>query len=118
MKTVIKSIVRFMLICYVAVSSIATVHAFPSFSDQSDMAQTEQILSMSEKMQPNCHQNIDKSSDTTSVSLCELFCAAMGNVISHEIFIDADLVHPAQGINSLTQAFTSFQITVEPHPPK
>ena len=116
MKTITKILMRFFLVCYLVVSSLATVHAFPSFDGLSDV--TQGILLSSEDMQANCHQNIDDSSDSTKVTACELFCSAMGNVISNEIFIEADSVRPTQDIQFFTLALSTRQIALEPHPPK
>ena len=116
MKTTNKTLTLLTLICYLAVMSITSVHAFPSFVDTSNISQTEQSSLMTGETPANCHQNT--SSESTVSSACQLFCSAMGNVIANEIIIDLKLPQPTADIAFFTRPLPRWKISVEPHPPK
>lgn len=69
----LKLITWISLICYLAVASIASAHAFPMMSLNSQ--QNDQTMS-----QASCHQGKGLIK-ATSLSVCKIFCAAMANVI-------------------------------------
>lgn len=119
MKTWIKIVTLFTLVCYLAVSSVAAVHAFPSFDDQPDSAQSVSMpAATSEMMQVNCHESAAQSSGKTSVSLCKMFCSSMCTAVPNEFVLLLESVEPAKQIMHKKIERLTRQLTVEQHPPK
>ena len=113
-----------------AVSSIAAVHAFPSFDDAFpvdsmvtiDMADSMQSSPatnpMSDGMQPGCHQASAEASNADANNACEIFCAAMSIALSNEPRLDFDSPKLARDVVTLSGGFSTRQPDVEPQPPK
>ena len=124
---------RFILLCYLVVSSIASVHAFPDLATTSaplsvashhslnlatpDITKTS-VASTSETM-PDCHQVGQlNNSEEISMSLCKIFCAAMANAIATEFVLELPLLLISNEIVFLDKVFNTREFTLEPHPPK
>ncbi len=120
------------IVCYLATSSIASVHAFPM---KSNMGSSDRITSMTKMnsaedegdgfndQQPTtmmaCHQSADTSADTVKASgLCKIFCSAIGHAfLSSEAAVVISIFHPTSP-NTEISSLTTRQLTVEHQPPK
>jgi hypothetical protein len=123
MKYWAKPLLSFSLLCYIAVSSIAAVHAFPmSMSQNTDNSGS---VSVAPTAMP-CHQAVDTTVDqeihdvykANSFSLCEIFCAAMGHAISHEFAYLIPITRADAEITFIQPDFYKGDHSLEPHPPK
>lgn len=117
-----KSLISLSLICYLAVSSMAAVHAFPSLESAPESNNTSlndpSLASNEQAMQVNCHQGISQQPDSSKVSACELFCASMGTALATDITYYVDMVMLPSEISTFENGFNTHQGGVEPHPPK
>jgi hypothetical protein len=105
------------LICYVAVSSVAAAHAFPSSISTTASSDLSSSLSVAE-MSPNCHQQKSDKAESKVISACKIFCAAMSNIIIDEFAIDQPEVKVGREITFLLQDISTLTFDMEPHPPK
>ena len=132
MKTIIKSIARLSILCYLVVASIAAAHAFPmastaksnSLTMVTDIASGGSLVLAVEatapmgEMQSDCHQTKTGSADASSMSLCKIFCAATGHGLTTDILVDLVLLVPPVQAASVRVNFPTRQLVVEQHPPK
>ncbi|MFT5655045.1 MAG: hypothetical protein ACI9XU_000759 [Arenicella sp.] len=132
MRTIIKSIARLSILCYLVVASIAAAHAFPmdgtaqsnsvtivtdTGSGDSQALAVEATVPMGE-MQSDCHQTKTGSADASSMSLCKIFCAATGHGLTTDILVDLVLLVPPVQTAPVRVNFPTRQLVVEQHPPK
>lgn len=130
MYSLAKIFVFISMLCYLATSSIAAVHAFPmitsSGSDQStsldvnSSTSTAQVasLKMSQSLMP-CHQLSGSSADNVKASnACKNFCSSMGHALASvdEIHVAAKPQHPAP--YTRTKRLLTRQSSVDQQPPK
>lgn len=118
MKTWTNTLLSITLICYIAVSSVAAVHAFPSQAAGNGEAQTLSMGNVDPEMGPNCHQATNDGEQSKPVSVCKIFCAAMGNLISNDVSLGLPARHAIAEIGFLASQLNTREPSLEPHPPK
>lgn len=115
----------FSLICYIAVSSIAAVHAFPVLVKSSSSLQgiassldtkTFDDITMLE-MESDCHQQKSNSPDS-STNACKIFCAAMASVISNQLLLDLTSAMVGTDVAFVAKGLHTREPALEPRPPK
>lgn len=102
-------VTRLSLICYLVVASMAAAHAFPMTNLGNQ--QNDQAMLMNE---PSCHQNMGAASST----VCEIFCAAVGNVIPSVLNQVPTTFFLTEEIAYLSASLLNRDPELEPHPPK
>lgn len=105
------------LICYVAVSSVAAAHAFPSSLSTTGVSEASQSMPFVE-MSPDCHQLKNDEAEPKLISACKIFCAAMSNIIIEEIAIYQAELGVGREVTFLLQDVSMLTFDMEPHPPK
>ena len=129
MSTFSKIFVTLSILCYIATSSVAAVHAFPMMGSM-DSSQTVSMESSetnsvkSEKVQVAeavmpCHQITSSAADNTKASsACKTFCSATGHALLSIEALEVVSTYynrsPYSGSNSLLTRHTS----VDHQPPK
>lgn len=112
---------RLLLLCYLAVSSTAGVHAFPSSTQNNDhldgSSMTANAAEADMQIMAYCHQQNVESSQY-SVSSCKIFCAAMASVISTEFLFVVPTSLINQEIAFTVTPLEAYELGIEPHPPK
>lgn len=129
MSTLSKIFVTLTMLCYIATSSVAAVHAFPMMEKQngSQTAAMQSSVSAAEKSEHAqaaesvmpCHQVTSSATDNTKASsACKTFCSAAGHALLTIDAVYMASIHlnrsPYSGIDSLVNRHTS----VEHQPPK
>lgn len=114
--SVSKIVTRIILVCYIAVASIAAAHAFPKAIG--DELNTMSSSSTSLQVNSDCHQSTESDSATSSVSACKVFCAAMGNVVINHLTSVAATRPSSLSIVFSGLGVTDSDLSLEPHPPK
>ena len=115
-----KTTVSITLLCYLAVSSIAAVHAFSPSVSAAQAAQTSQgIVGIADQeMSPSCHQQQSHGEPAVTSNNCKIFCAAMSNVINGDIAAYIAPLNVATEITFLLKDVAKLTLAREPHPPK
>jgi hypothetical protein len=129
MSTFSKIFVTLSMLCYLATSSVAAVHAFPMMGnlDKSQTVAMDSVVSISveskkeqaaEAVMP-CHQITSSAIDNTKASgACKTFCSATSHGLLSIDAVDVVVTHhnrsPYFGINNLLSRHTS----VDHQPPK
>ncbi|HAU68381.1 MAG TPA: hypothetical protein DCW52_08295 [Gammaproteobacteria bacterium] len=114
---------RFSLLCYLAVSSIAAVHAFPSVDPVSaGQITTESNSVPASDSMAHCQQmnsEVSTSLKTDSaVSACKVFCSAISNVIANNIALNVPNTQVNAVIAFIDLEFHSPDPRLEKQPPK
>ncbi len=132
MRNLREMIVLFSTVCYLATSSIASVHAFPMSDslDDSDSVVSKAIFLNAEgeidasiDQQPKtimaCHQGISVSLEKIETfDLCKIFCSATGHgLLLSDAIVVASIFRPVS-YSGEVNTLTSRQLTVEHQPPK
>jgi hypothetical protein len=129
MSTFSKIFVTLSMLCYLATSSVAAVHAFPMMgtmdsSQTVSMQRSAPVSAESKREQVGeavmpCHQITSSAADNTKASsACKNFCSATGHALLSIDPVEVALTHynrsPYSGIDSLLTRHTS----VDHQPPK
>lgn len=120
-----KAMLSLSLICYLAVSSIAAAHAFPTLINSSTSPQNiinpvdneslDGITAL--EIAPDCHQEPSDSPKNAS-SVCKIFCAAMAGVMSNHLLLDLPSTIGATEVAFVVKGFHTREPALEPQPPK
>jgi hypothetical protein len=121
--TLIHLAARFSLLCYLAVSSIAAVHAFPSVDALSvSQITAEANAAPAPDSMAHCQQmNSDLSTSLktdSAVSVCKVFCSAISNVIANNSALNMPTTHVNSVIAFIVLEFHSPDPRLEKQPPK
>lgn len=115
-----KIFTRILILCYLAVSSIAAVHAFPAI-DVMSSANIDKVSIMVDDAsitdQADCHQAM-ATSDSDASGVCKIFCSATGHALTTEISSDVATFIPLVQIPTLSDGLVTRQLSVEHQPPK
>jgi hypothetical protein len=129
MRRLPKIFAKLLVVCYLATSSIAAVHAFPMIGNMgnADQVANDAMVITSEEaseVQPEekmmaCHQNPGASSDLSKESaLCKISCSAISHVyLSHDVVELASIFHTPSPYNG-PASLTTRQPAVDHQPPK
>lgn len=119
MNTVTKTLALISILCYLAVSSVAAVHAFPVLSKSADVGDTLVMTGDSSlDHQPSCHQSSDISPDNAASVLCKIFCSAIGHAMVTDTASEAISLVPLIQVSALNGSLVTRQLSVERQPPR
>jgi hypothetical protein len=124
--------VRLLVLCFLAVSNVAAVHAFPSFNAASDtqieahafvsdavVAETRSgVAAMGHCEQSTNSDFASNNQSSYSVSVCKVFCAAMSNVIANDLVSTCISAHVSPAIAFIAVKFHSPFPRLEKQPPR
>lgn len=119
MKSWTKIWLYFSLTCYIAVSSIASAHAFPALASGSTTPQniTSSVSAKRLGMPSNCHQQSSGTAENKS-NACEIFCACMASAISNQFLLELPSIMVNTEITFVEKNTLILESNLEPHPPK
>ncbi|MBX2849943.1 MAG: hypothetical protein KTR16_16580 [Acidiferrobacterales bacterium] len=121
-----KTAVAVSLICYLAVSSIATGHSYPIFADDvgdkvETLVTTDEIaiVSMDDAAMPDCHSSATPQSGQSESATCKIFCSVMAQAMSEasDEMMSIGIVPSVKMAPFHSKVLTRL-VAVEPHPPK
>lgn len=106
-----KTIVTLTLICYLAVSGVASVHATP-------ISQSEAITNSSiNAMSADCHTQSDDA-QAMSGSTCKIFCSVLSNIVIADAVECLRSYPTAHLIDFHCRDVAMLSLAKEPYPPK
>jgi len=106
------------LLCYLAATSVASVHAFPMTDSGESTPVMSTILMEEEGLNDTCHSPNTPPCEQSASTTCKIFCAAMAQAVAQTTDTIGLDIAPAISIPSFQSAILSRQLSVEPHPPK
>lgn len=123
-----KTFASLTLLCYISVSSIASVHAFPSAlksasslhssSVNDNDSHVESLNADLTGMSPDCHGQTGSETETKSNTACAIFCATMSSLIVDQVKVNL----PSNAVESMVEFlfadFKDYAFELEPRPPK
>jgi len=106
------------LLCYLAATSVASVHAFPMTDSGESTPMMATMMVGGESLDENCHSPNTPPCEQSESTTCKIFCAAMAQAMAQSNETDSLDIKPAISVVSFQSAILSRQLSVEPHPPK